>query len=75
MRLAQELEYRCTIPELNPAMDVYRVGTLLELAREIATTLAQDGAHVKICVQQSLGVGVFQVVTVCACCTVLSQWQ
>ena len=42
-------------------MDVYRVGTLLELARELATTLAQDGAHVKVCVQQSMGQGVFQV--------------
>lgn len=42
-------------------MDVYRIGTLLELAREIASALAQDGAHVKVCVQQSMGQGVFQV--------------
>lgn len=42
-------------------MDVYRIGTLLELAREMATALAQDGDHVKVCVQQSMGQGVFQV--------------
>ena len=42
-------------------MDVYRIGTLLELARQLASTLAQDGAHVKVCVQQSMGAGVFQV--------------
>lgn len=42
-------------------MDVYRIGTLLELARELASSLAQDGDHVKVCVQQSLGQGVFMV--------------
>lgn len=42
-------------------MDVYRIGTLLELARELAETFAQDGDHVKVCVQQSMGQGVFQV--------------
>ncbi len=41
--------------------DVYRIGTVLELVREIATTLAQDGRGVKVCVQQALGQGVFQV--------------
>ena len=41
--------------------DVYRAGTLLELVRDLATSLAQDGKRVKLCVQQSLGVGVFQV--------------
>lgn len=52
---------RCTIPELNPEMDVYRIGTMLEMAREIAWQLAQDGRSVKVCVQQSMGQGVFQV--------------
>ena len=52
---------RCTIPELNPEMDVYRIGTLLEMVREIAYVLAQDGKRVKVCVQQSMGQGVFQV--------------
>lgn len=51
---------RCTIPELNPEMDVYRVGTLLELTRELATRIAEDGRRVKVCVQGSMGQGVFQ---------------
>lgn len=51
---------RCTIPELNPEMDVYRVGTLLELTREVATRLAEDGRRVKVCIQGSMGQGVFQ---------------
>jgi hypothetical protein len=50
----------CTVPELNPEMDVYRVGTLLEWVREVATRVAEDGARVKVCVQGSMGQGVFQ---------------
>ena len=50
-----------TIPELNPEMDVFRVGTLLEMVREMAVGLAQDGQRVKVSVQQSMGQGVFQV--------------
>jgi len=54
------LSIRCTVPELNPEFDVYRVGTLLELVREIVTSICVDGTKVKVCVQQSLGTGVFQ---------------
>ncbi len=42
-------------------MDVFRVGTLLELCRDIAESLALDGRGVKVCVQQAMGQGVFQV--------------
>lgn len=42
-------------------MDVFRIGTLLELCREVATALAADGKRVKVCVQKSMGQGVFQV--------------
>ncbi|CAN0838562.1 Adenylate kinase 5, chloroplastic [Linum grandiflorum] len=45
------------IPELNPDMDVYRIGTLMELVREIALSFADDGKRVKVCVQGSMGVG------------------
>ena len=41
-------------------VDVFRIGTLLEMAREIAGSLAEDGQRVKVCVQQAMGVGVFQ---------------
>lgn len=54
------LSVRCTIPELNTEFDVYRVGTLLELVREMAVALTADGKKVKVCVQQALGQGVFQ---------------
>ena len=39
---------------------MFRIGTLLEMAREIAGGLAEDGQRVKVCVQQAMGVGVFQ---------------
>lgn len=42
-------------------MDVFRIGTLLELIRDLATALAADGKKVKVSVQQALGEGVFQV--------------
>ncbi|GMH18989.1 hypothetical protein Nepgr_020830 [Nepenthes gracilis] len=45
------------IPELNPEMDVYRIGTLMELARVIALSFADDGKRVKVCVQGSMGEG------------------
>jgi len=44
----------CIFPELNMEMDVYRVGTLLECMRVMATALAQDGKRVKVCVQGSM---------------------
>jgi adenylate kinase len=50
----------CKIPELNTDFDVYRVGTLLELVRDLTVSLAADGKIVKVCVQQPLGQGVFQ---------------
>ena len=49
-------------------MDVYRIGTLLEMVREMAYQLAVDGKLVKVCVQQSMGQGVFQVCLYVACC-------
>lgn len=52
---------RSTFPELNTEFDVYRVGTLLELVREVATVMAGDSRSVKVCVQQPLGQGVFAV--------------
>jgi len=47
-------------PEVNPAYDTYRIGTILEMIRSMALALAvQEGKKVRICVQQSLGEGVF----------------
>lgn len=51
------LKVAITIPELNPEMDVYRIGTLMELVRVLALSFADDGKRVKVCVQGSMGVG------------------
>jgi len=46
-------------PEMNPSMDSYRIGTLLELARAIAIKLAEQNLRVRVSVQSSMGVGIF----------------
>ncbi|KAI9117339.1 hypothetical protein K1719_011505 [Acacia pycnantha] len=51
------LKVDINIPELNPEMDVYRIGTLMELVRALALSFADDGKHVKVCVQGSMGEG------------------
>ncbi|KAH6828801.1 adenylate kinase family protein [Perilla frutescens var. hirtella] len=51
------LKVEISIPELNPEMDVYRIGTLMELVRIIALSFADDGKRVKVCVQGSMGEG------------------
>jgi adenylate kinase len=49
-----------TFPETNPSMDSYRIGTLLEMVRTIAITLARESKlRIRICVQSSMGVGIF----------------
>nr|KYP56922.1 hypothetical protein KK1_003173 [Cajanus cajan] len=51
------LKVDINIPELNPEMDVYRIGTLMELVRDLALSFADDGKRVKVCVQGSMGEG------------------
>lgn len=51
------LKVEINIPELNPEMDVYRIGSLMELVRVLALSFADDGKHVKVCVQGSMGQG------------------
>ena len=46
-----------TPPELNMEMDSYRVGTLLELVREVALDFARAGLRTRLCVQGSMGEG------------------
>lgn len=53
------LQIDINIPELNPEMDVYRIGTLMELVRELSLSFADDGKRVKVCVQGSMGEGAF----------------
>eukprot|EP00979_Chaetoceros_neogracilis_P018826 scaffold11268_cov267-Chaetoceros_neogracile.AAC.1 len=58
-----EISNRMTItslfPESNSSMDSYRLGTLLELIRSVAITLAEQNLRVRVCVQGSMGVGIF----------------
>ncbi|KAH8966999.1 hypothetical protein BDL97_03G054900 [Sphagnum fallax] len=54
-----KLRVQITIPELDPEVDVHRIGTLLELMRELAFTFANDGKRVRVCVQGSMGEGIF----------------
>ncbi|XP_038890385.1 adenylate kinase 5, chloroplastic isoform X2 [Benincasa hispida] len=51
------LKVEINIPELNPEMDVYRIGTLMELIRTIALSFADDGRRIKVCIQGSMGEG------------------
>ena len=46
-------------PETNPSMDSYRIGTILEMARTICIRLAEQNVRVRLCVQGSMGVGIF----------------
>ncbi|CAM9353419.1 unnamed protein product, partial [Hapterophycus canaliculatus] len=50
----------CTVPELNPAMDTYRVGTILEMVRELAYSMADVGLNTRILIQPSMGTGIFK---------------
>jgi len=47
-------------PESNPAFDTYRIGTILELVRELAFHQVSCGKRVKLCVQQKMGEGIFK---------------
>ncbi|KAM7472965.1 hypothetical protein LguiA_011148 [Lonicera macranthoides] len=51
------LKVEINIPELNPEMDVYRIGTLMELVRALSLSFADDGKRIKVCVQGSMGEG------------------
>jgi len=58
-KLTNRMQICCSIPELNPGMDAYRVGTLLEMTRAIAITLVEQNLRVRVCVQGSMGSGIF----------------
>ncbi len=57
--ISNRMKLTSMFPEMNPSMDSYRIGTLLELARSIAISLAEQNLRVRICVQGSMGVGIF----------------
>jgi len=57
--ISNRMKMTVMFPEMNPQMDSYRIGTLLELARGIAIKLAEQNLRVRVCVQGSMGVGIF----------------
>jgi len=57
--LVPRMQIKALTPELDPSTDSYRLGTLLELVRELATRLACSGLRVRVCVQGKMGRGVF----------------
>ena len=58
-RLPNTMNVVSMFPETNPSMDSYRIGTILELVRDAAINLAEQNLRVRICVQASMGVGIF----------------
>mmetsp|Transcript_22374 Transcript_22374/g.52730 ORF Transcript_22374/g.52730 Transcript_22374/m.52730 type:complete len:625 (+) Transcript_22374:1626-3500(+) len=57
--LSNRMQIISMFPETNPSMDSYRIGTLLELTRTIAIKLVEENLRVRVCVQGSMGVGIF----------------
>ena len=58
-RISNRMKMTAMFPEMNPSMDSYRIGTLLELTRSVAIKLAEENLRVRVCVQGSMGVGIF----------------
>mmetsp|Transcript_27964 Transcript_27964/g.32042 ORF Transcript_27964/g.32042 Transcript_27964/m.32042 type:complete len:564 (-) Transcript_27964:192-1883(-) len=58
-KISNRMKMTVLFPEMNPSMDSYRIGTLLEIARAISIRLAEQNLRVRLCVQGSMGVGIF----------------
>jgi len=58
-KITNRMKLVSQFPEMNPSMDSYRIGTILEMVRAIAIRLAEENLRVRVCVQNSMGVGIF----------------
>ena len=58
-KISNRMKIQMMFPEMNPGMDSYRIGTLLELTRQVAIHLVEQNLRVRVCVQGSMGVGIF----------------
>lgn len=56
-KFSNRMQIRLLTPETSPAFDTYRIGTILELVREMAFHQVCCGKRVKLCVQQKMGEG------------------
>lgn len=61
-KISNRMKVTSMFPEMNPAMDSYRIGTILEMARTMAIKMVEENLRVRICVQGSMGVGIFTAV-------------
>lgn len=57
--ISNRMQLVSLFPELNPTMDCFRIGSILELVRKIAIRLAEENVRVRICVQGPMGTGIF----------------
>lgn len=58
-KISNRMQVISQFPEMNPSMDSYRIGTILEMARAMCIRLAEENVRVRLCVQGSMGVGIF----------------
>mmetsp|Transcript_24289 Transcript_24289/g.53485 ORF Transcript_24289/g.53485 Transcript_24289/m.53485 type:complete len:530 (+) Transcript_24289:138-1727(+) len=58
-RISNRMKITPMFPEMNPSMDSYRIGTILEMIRVITIKLVEQNLRVRVCVQGSMGVGIF----------------
>lgn len=58
-RISNRMKMTSMFPEMNPSMDSYRIGTILEMIRNMTVKLVEQNLRVRICVQGSMGVGIF----------------
>ncbi|OEU09254.1 hypothetical protein FRACYDRAFT_195388, partial [Fragilariopsis cylindrus CCMP1102] len=58
-KISNRMKITSMFPEMNPSMDSYRIGTILEMIRAITIKLVEQNLRVRISVQQSMGVGIF----------------
>ena len=52
-QLTNRMQVISQFPEMNPSMDSYRIGTILEMARTMCIRLAEQNVRVRLCVQGS----------------------
>jgi hypothetical protein len=53
-KISNRMKVISQFPEMNPEMDSYRIGTILEMVRAIGVKLAEENLRVRVCVQGSM---------------------
>jgi hypothetical protein len=53
-KISNRMKITSMFPEMNPSMDSYRIGTILEMTRAIAIRLVEQNLRVRVCVQGTM---------------------